>query len=170
MRVSWVWVLLPSILLVACSGGETSPTGPITPSPVATSITLSSTSVTLDALGDTAQLSATLRGQTGEVLADLTVTWDSSDTTIVAVSSAGLVTAVAPGTANVTATHRPASAPHFDVCALCAGQSIQMVAGDLLIAEWGTADGPALHQDHPILREKALVISKGIAPASGSRL
>ena len=68
--------------LVGCGGGEgatpTSPTPPTQPAPVVTSITMSATSLTLDA-GQTAQLSATVKDQYGAVMTGKTVTWTSSD-------------------------------------------------------------------------------------------
>ena len=99
--------LIPVLLLgaVSCggdkSGGGTTPTQPVVP--VATSITLSTSSVTLNSLGDTASLTATVKDQTGAVMSGQTVTWSSSDDAVVTVSTAGLVTSVATGTATVTA-------------------------------------------------------------------
>ena len=84
------------------------PTQPVVP--VATSITLSSSSVTLSSLGETASLTATVKDQTGAVMSGQTVTWSSSDDAVVTVSTAGLVTSVAPGTATVTATSGSLSA------------------------------------------------------------
>lgn len=52
-------------------------------------------------IGDTTQLIATI---TPVDATNRTVNWSSSDTTIVTVSSTGLVTAVSPGTANITVT------------------------------------------------------------------
>ena len=96
------------MLSQGCGGGS-SPTTP-TPTPVATSIILSVTSVTLDSIGNTAQLAATVKDQTGTVMAGKAITWASSDAAIVSVSSSGLVTAISPGTANITATHLSLSA------------------------------------------------------------
>tara|TARA_Y100000593_G_scaffold8747_1_gene16027 strand:- start:2738 stop:4006 length:1269 start_codon:yes stop_codon:yes gene_type:complete len=70
---------------------------------------MSATSLTLDA-GQTAQLSATVKDQYGAVMTGKTVTWTSSDATVASVSSTGLVTAVTPGQANITATHQSLSA------------------------------------------------------------
>jgi uncharacterized protein YjdB len=52
----------------------------------------------------TVQLAATLKDSAGNVLAGRTVTWTSSDTTIANVSTSGLVTGRALGTATITAT------------------------------------------------------------------
>jgi hypothetical protein len=105
--------LVLMILLQSCGGDSgttpTTPTTPSTPTLVATSVALSATSVTL-ALGTTSQLSATVKDQNGATMADKAITWGASDAAIVSVSSSGLVTAVSPGTANITATHLTLSA------------------------------------------------------------
>src|SRR5207237_718946 len=67
------------------------------------SITLSSQALTL-ARGDTSRLVATARNHDGATVATAAVSWSSSDPAVATVSSAGLVTAMAPGTASVTAT------------------------------------------------------------------
>jgi len=102
------------IVLQGCGGGDspTSPTTPTTPTPpppVATSVTLSATSVTV-ALGGTSQLSATVKDQNGATMAGKAITWGASDAAVATVSSTGLVTGVSPGTANITATHLTLSA------------------------------------------------------------
>ncbi len=99
--------LIPVLLLgiVSCGGdtqgGGTTPTQPV--GPVATSITLSSSSVTLSSLGETASLTATVKDQTGAVMSGQTVTWTSSDDAVATVSY-GTVTSVADGSATVTAS------------------------------------------------------------------
>jgi uncharacterized protein YjdB len=74
----------------------------VTTVPVAR-VDVAPTTDTLDA-GGTVQLSATPRAANGTALTGRTVTWESSDTDVARVSSSGLVTAVAGGTATVTAT------------------------------------------------------------------
>jgi len=103
-------VLLFSLFLWSC-GGDDTPTSPTpTPTPVATSITLSVTSLSFASLGVTSQLSATVTDANDQVVSSATVTWASSDTTKVTVSSAGLVTSVAEGTATITAASGSLSA------------------------------------------------------------
>ena len=97
--------LLFSLLLWSC-GGDSSPTAP---TPVATSITLSATSLSLASLGATSQLSATVKNQNGATMASATVTWAATGGAAT-VSYAGLVTSVANGTATITATSGSASA------------------------------------------------------------
>jgi len=49
-------------------------------------------------------LSVTVKDTTGAVVTDRPVTWSSSNTSVATVSAAGVVTAVAPGSATITAT------------------------------------------------------------------
>ena len=97
------------LLLTACGDSTTGPP-PIPPPSVATSITLSATSLSFYSLGQTQQLSASVKDQSGGTMSDATVTWATSDASVATVSSAGLVTAIADGTATITATSGSVSA------------------------------------------------------------
>ncbi|GIT52549.1 MAG: hypothetical protein Ct9H300mP15_27620 [Gemmatimonadota bacterium] len=98
------------LLLLACGDGGTTPTSPPTPpTPVATSITLSATSLSFSSVGSTTQLSATVKDQNDATMSGASVTWSSSSASVATVSSSGLVTAVANGTATITATSGSAS-------------------------------------------------------------
>ena len=55
-------------------------------------------------VGQTTQLIATPRDANGNSLANRTVTWSTSSTTIATVSNSGVVAGVAPGTATITAS------------------------------------------------------------------
>ncbi|HZO18433.1 MAG TPA: Ig-like domain-containing protein [Gemmatimonadaceae bacterium] len=77
------------------------PPPPPPPAPVA-SVTVTPTSVTVET-SRTAQLTATLRDANGTTLTGRTVTWTSVNPSIATVSGTGLVTGVAPGTAQVYA-------------------------------------------------------------------
>lgn len=55
-------------------------------------------------VGQTAQLTATVKDSAGTVMAGKTVTWTSSDSSVVSVSAAGVVTAKALGLARITAS------------------------------------------------------------------
>ncbi len=55
-------------------------------------------------VGETVQLQAALKDAKGAVLADRTVVWATNDPQVVLVSSAGLVSAVGPGAASVSAS------------------------------------------------------------------
>ena len=75
---------------------------PPPPAPVA-SVTVSVTSSSLTP-GQTTQATATTRDASNNVLTGRAVTWNSSNNAIATVSTSGLVTAVAAGTAQITAT------------------------------------------------------------------
>ena len=81
--------LLLSYLVLSC-GGETStptaPTTPTTPAKVATSITVSPSPIAFTALGAPIQLTSTVKDQGGMVMTGQTVTWITSDETVVTVS------------------------------------------------------------------------------------
>ena len=72
-------------------------------SPVATSITVEPSSHTLEMIGATVQLTATVRDQNENVMMDVTVTWSSGDESVATVSDQGLVTATGNGMAEITA-------------------------------------------------------------------
>jgi hypothetical protein len=73
-----------------------------TPPPVAR-VSVTPESATLEA-GESTQLTATLRDAEGNELTDRDVAWATSDADVATVSEAGLVTAVAAGTADIAAT------------------------------------------------------------------
>src|SRR5690606_16063559 len=66
------------------------------------SVTVSPAQASVPA-GTTVQLTAEVKDAEGNVLDDRAVTWSSSDTTVATVSTSGLVTGVAAGTATITA-------------------------------------------------------------------
>ena len=71
--------------------------------PEASTIVISPSGITLDAIGATATLSAEVRDQNDQILRDVVVTWSSSNPNVATISPAGLVTAVRDGTATITA-------------------------------------------------------------------
>jgi len=80
----------------------------VQPAPVA-SVTLQPTSLTLEP-GQTGTLTATTKSADGTVLTGRVVTFASDNEAVARVSSSGVVTAVAVGTANITATSEGQSA------------------------------------------------------------
>ena len=102
--------------------------------PVATTIAVTPDTLELTALGQTAQLSAEVRDQAGRVMEGVAVSWSSNDTTIVAVDSAGSVTATGNGMATLSATAGPASS----TVAVTVAQEVSAVvvtpAADTLLA------------------------------------
>ncbi|HEX6927566.1 MAG TPA: Ig-like domain-containing protein [Longimicrobiaceae bacterium] len=92
-----------SVRVAASAGGISSlATIQVEPKPVAT-VTVSPADVTLT-VGETEQLEATPRADDGTVLTDRAVAWSSKEPTIVEVNEDGIVTAIAAGSATVTAT------------------------------------------------------------------
>jgi hypothetical protein len=90
------WPLL--LAVAACSGsGASEPNVPA-------EVTLSSTDVTLAAVGQNQQLTASVFDENGDPIPDAAVDWTSVDPAIVSVSGTGLLIAQGPGTAEVTAT------------------------------------------------------------------
>lgn len=89
----------------------------------ATAISLSTNSISWTTTGQTQQLTATLTPSTSTD----TVTWASSDTSVATVSSSGLVTGVALGSATITATASSVSATCSVVIATATLSSISAV-------------------------------------------
>lgn len=83
----------------SCGDGTTTP-----PTPVPTTLNLSTTTLTFNSLNETAQLTPTILDQNGQTLAGQTVAWATTDGNVASVSSSGLVTATGNGTATITAT------------------------------------------------------------------
>ena len=88
------------------------------------SVSISKTSVTLNFLGETTQLTATVRNSKGVPVSGQ-VTWSSDAPTVATVSSNGLVTAIGNGQATLTATAGSLSAT--------ASATVQQVATSLSI-------------------------------------
>lgn len=95
MRRLPVQVLLLAFVTCACSGD--SPT-----IPEGTTLQVQLTASVL-LRHEATQATATVRDASGQVVPGVPVTWESSDTTIARVTSAGVVTAMAPGSATITA-------------------------------------------------------------------
>lgn len=87
--------------LLACSGAESPSTAPASGDPAAIVITPTAPSIPL---GSQLALQAQVHDATGQVVAGATVFWSTSDSTIAAVSSAGVVTGNNVGTAQVAAS------------------------------------------------------------------
>jgi hypothetical protein len=88
-----------SILLVSACGSDKTPTE--TGGVAGVTVNAPSSSI---AAATTSQLTAVVTDANGKPLNGQTVTWSTSDSTIAAISSSGLVTALGTGTADITAT------------------------------------------------------------------
>ena len=80
----------------------------VVPVPVG-SVTLSPTAATV-LVGSQQQITATVRDANGNVVTDRPVTWESNATAVASVDSDGLVIAMSPGSATITATSELKSA------------------------------------------------------------
>lgn len=87
--------------LVSCGGTE-SPTDARTP--VATTLTVSPTSVSFSSLGATEQLTATVFDQNGATMTGASVAWTSSASSVATVLTAGVVQAESNGFTTITAS------------------------------------------------------------------
>ena len=92
---------LALLVAIACSDDSPSPSGPEA-SPVA-SVTVSPATQTLS-VGANTTLTATLADANGRPITGRTLVWNSSRADIATVTSSGIVTAVAAGTATIEAT------------------------------------------------------------------
>lgn len=94
-----LFMVLPS--LFSC-GGDSGTTDP--EPPVATTVGITPGSQALTAIGATAQLTAEVRDQNGQVMGGAGVTWNSEAPTVVSVTQTGMVTALSEGSATITAS------------------------------------------------------------------
>ncbi|MBL0939149.1 MAG: Ig-like domain-containing protein [Gemmatimonadaceae bacterium] len=110
MRIRSALAAVLVLCTTACGGGDTTSPGtkgnPSTPAPttpVATSIVLSTQSVTINGLGATQGVGAEVRDQRGQPMSTA-VSWSSASPGIASVSSSGLITSNAVGATDVVAT------------------------------------------------------------------
>lgn len=128
-----------SLVLAACSGGgggggSTNSSGtplPSAPSPLLTSVRVTATGGGSSSLvpGQTLQLVAAPKDQSGNAL-NATIAWTTSAPSVATVSSSGLVTGVAAGSANITAlaTLGSATASSVQTITVAAGSAFPLAA------------------------------------------
>jgi hypothetical protein len=114
-------LLLTSLLHAGCGGG-------VEPKVPATAA-LSADTVSLTAVGQTHQLTATVTDQDGATIASPSITWTSTNTAVARVDASGLVTAAGNGSATITATAGSATAS-ADVTVAQAPVQLQKTGGD----------------------------------------
>ena len=169
-----------SVSITASSEGQTASTA-ITvsapaPVPVATvSVSPASSSILV---GATVQLSATTRDANNNVLTGRVITWSSSNTGISTVSASGLVTAVAAGSATITALSEtktgtsaitvsaPAPVPVATV-------SVSPASSSLLVGATAQLSATTRDANNNVLTGRVITWgsnSTGIATVSGSGL
>ncbi len=122
--------VLATVVMASC--GEDSPTGPPSPS----SVELTAPKLTLAALGETVQLQAEAKDGGENTISGMSFTWESSDTTVLSVSDAGLATAVANGSARVTATTNGVSSG-LVLTVQQSATSVELTAPELTLAAVG---------------------------------
>lgn len=108
------------------------------PARVATTIVIAPSSATLASVGATQQFTAVVKDQNGDTLFGASVAWSPGNAAAVAVSTTGLVTAVANGTAQVTASSGSASHSVTVTVAQAATQLV-LVSGDAQAGTVGQA-------------------------------
>ncbi len=151
VKTSHVRRLSPLLLagLIACndSGSITGTDGPETPVP--TTVSMSAPTVGLTWLGETHQLTATVRDQSGQVMGNPSLVWMSANPEVATVSTTGLVTAVAEGSTEITVT----------VAHLGATVSVTVLQTPLSVTlSPGTA---VLYGPHDTVRIAAVVLDEG---------
>src|SRR5437660_4125176 len=150
---------------------------PPSPAPVAT-VTVSPSTVS-GSVGQTAQLTATLKDSSGTVLTGRTITWSSSNTAIAGVSASGLVTASGAGTAAITATSESktgsatvtvtAGSPPPPVSTKFAiGDRVQVVNGTLNVRATPSINGALLGTQ--VVGNLGTVVGGPILDANGDKM
>jgi plastocyanin len=98
-RLRQITAAFATLLVASCGGGTEDPI----PDNTVASVTVSS-SVSTVAPGGTVQLTAVAKNAAGTSIAGQTAAWSSSANNVATVNASGLVTAVAVGSATITAT------------------------------------------------------------------
>lgn len=102
MRLHRLHLLVATIVLSAVScGGGGEPTIPPLPPVSAVEITPNSASLTV---GQTSQLSVSLKDPSGTILSGRSLAWSSANAAVASVSTTGLVTGLASGTTTISVT------------------------------------------------------------------
>jgi hypothetical protein len=156
-------LVLAAFLLAACGGG---PTTTVVPG----AITVTPTSATLDAVGETQQLTAVVTDQDGATISSPSVTWTSSNAAIATVTNTGLVSAAGNGSATITATAGSVNAT-AEVTVTQTPTQVVKAAGDQQTANIGqTVTTPLTVQvndatGHPV---SGVTVGFTVAPELGS--
>ena len=157
---STVWSSTDTQVITVDQGGSVTAVGPgqaeviaqwgtiqstltATVSQAATSLSVSPTTLSFSATGDTARLVVSATDAGGSAIDQPTVAWTSSDDSVVSVVD-GLVTSVANGTAVITATSGSASAEAEATVLLLAELPIVIVVGEKGISAEAAADTVAV--------------------------
>ena len=132
--------------ITATSSGVTGRAAVTVTIPVPTTVAVEPDSVTFSALGATVQVAAEVRDQIGRKMNGVAVSWLSGDTTVAAVDSAGLVTALGNGATMIAATAGEVSDTAFVTVMQLAGSVVvspatgTVMVGDALLLVAGAYD------------------------------
>lgn len=122
------------IMVAVCDAADTAA---ILVRQVPATVEVTPATVTVDP-GDTTRLNAAVADSNGASIGGPVVTWSSSDTAVATVDAQGLVTAVASGTANITAASGGVSGEGVVRVRLQPGTAQQTItAGDAWAGGWG---------------------------------
>lgn len=113
--------------------------------PVATVTVTPSTAILY--LGQTVDLGATAKDSAGNTLTGRAIAWSSSNTAIATVSSTGIVTAVAAGSATITATVEAKTGTGVITAAVVPVATVMLSAGDATLYQTATLDYDASAAD-----------------------
>ena len=94
---------------ITATSGSVSGSATVTVAQEVSAVAVTPAETTLAALGDTLRLAAEALDESGNPVAGAEVSWESSDDAVATVDASGLVTAVANGSATITATAGSAS-------------------------------------------------------------
>ena len=122
-----------AMLVLSCGDGAVEPPPP--PASVATTVAVNPGSATLSALGATARFTAEVRDQNGRAMAGAAIAWASSDASVATVDASGVATAVANGSAAITAT----AGDYSDAAEITTIENPERAA---LVALYQATDGP----------------------------
>ena len=131
-----VTAVMNGAAIITARSGNASATVNVTVAQTTASIVIEPDMVSLMSIGQTAQLTATVRDGNGQPVADAAVTWQSSDESVATVSAQGLVTAVKYGLAVITARSGNASAT-VNVTVVQSARSIAIEPREATIAYIG---------------------------------
>ncbi len=151
--------LLPASLFVLSTCGKDSSTSPPSPppppAPVPTSIEITPSSATLNAIDQTVQLAPVVLDENGAEIADASVTWTSGAVDVATVNDQGLVTAVNNGSAVITAQSGSLSASASIIVSQVPVRIVIEIptTGQLILTDMGQVKLEATVQDrngHPV--------------------
>jgi uncharacterized protein YjdB len=100
----WAWLLFIPQLVVCSSGGTSVVTDP-PPNPVATTVGVAPTNLSLD-VGATGSLVARVYDQFGAVMSGQSITWSTNNESVAAVDANGTVSGISAGSARIAASSR----------------------------------------------------------------